>query len=286
MPKKKRKPGTLYTEVFNDTLCAMARVKLKPTEWQFLMALWRLTWGRKNMPHKESGKYTTWSPAAFIEMTGLDKSVVSRTKKDLLDKKVLIKKGELIGFNKHTTRWKLTKQSTDSSRLNSQQELTKQSTGVDRTVNKSRRSPSGTTNVPGLKKERKKETYSTEFEEVWKRYPKGQGKHPSWVMYKRFVITRKDITHDALVELLELHRPRLLAKIKEDGSDQYIKGFGPWLNSRPWDDDRGDSPSGASYGESKERLIYLNTKRRSVKLSPAEYNERIELETLMRSKKS
>jgi phage replication O-like protein O len=273
-----------FTPFYNTVLECMAKVQLKPTEYQFLFALWRFTWGMKNKPGKETGKYTTWNPQKFMDATGLDKTQVGKIKRSLLEKKVLIKKDDRVGFNRHVNKW--SKQTTPKSRLNRPLKSSDQTTKVVQLDDKKSQQPSGSTDAQSLKKERKKEIYSERFLEVWKRYPKGTGKFKAWEAYKSHVIKNCRITHDKLVDLLEKRLPEMLAKIKEDGHDQYIKACSVWINSRPWDDDRSDSPHGVSLEESKERLIYLNTKRRKVKLRPDEYQERIDLETLMRSKKS
>jgi phage replication O-like protein O len=274
-----KKIKTQFTPVFNDVLCDMAKAKLKPTEWQFLMALWRLTWGRRNMKHKASGKLTTWKTAPFMELTGLKKNAVWKAKVSLLEKKMIIQQQGKIGFNK---RWSSAspKQETKTVSQIGDETSPKQETDVSQTGDGKARKPSAPTNLQPLKKERKKNIYSEEFELVWKRYPKGKGKHAGWVAYKSHVIKHRNITHEALAELLEQHRPDLVAKIKADGSDQYIKGFGPWINSRPWDDDRDDSPS----GELRERLIYLNTKLKREGLTQEERYERQQLEIANRRK--
>jgi phage replication O-like protein O len=267
-----------FGRVANELLEALALVKLNMQESKFIFYLLRMTygWGQTFVP---------WSNKAFCVGTALTRQNVNSTKRRLKSRKIVLEQEGKVRLNKDYEQWlspdTLHKGVVQTDYTCSPDRL---QTVVHVDYKNPRKRKPNTDALGGKERKEKKDIYSERFLEVWKRYPKGTGKFKAWEAYKSHVMKNHQVSHEVLVDLLEKRLPEMLAKIKEDGHDQYIKACSVWINSRPWDDDRSDSPNGVSREESKERLIYLNTKRRRVKLRPDEYQERIDLETLMRRK--
>jgi len=76
------------------------RTNLSSYQWRILIAVWRKTYGWK--------KKEDWiSVSQLEEMTGIRKSHVSRTKKELIARNILVtNSGNKIGFNKDYQAWR------------------------------------------------------------------------------------------------------------------------------------------------------------------------------------
>jgi phage replication O-like protein O len=238
-PKKKKVTREPHTQLFNEVLEGMAYAKLSPNEWQFIMVLWRLTYGRKNMAHKESGKFTTWINAEWCRRTGISKQNMNRIKNNLLRKKVIVKKKGMIGFNKHFKKWdkgshyRLHSQD----RLRSQnrlQVLPVQTTDVVNTDYSKAPKVKSSAEIESLKKERKKETIYEEdiFNKFWEKYPKKKQKQTAFKTFKKYHQSG-EVSLEDILRLLEHYK-------KVDWADRemkYIPYASSWLNKQPWLDD-------------------------------------------------
>jgi hypothetical protein len=240
---KPRKTKDPHIQLFHEVIEGMAFAKLKPTEWQFIMVLWRLTYGRKNMKGQD-GQWTPWVNAEFHRRTGLAREVISRTKANLLKKRVIKKKKGMIGFNKHFDKWTkqsiltkqsvLTKQSIDRS---DHKLLTEQSTTIDQTVNKKAPKVKSSEEVQRLKKERKKEIYnesgySKEFLVFWERYPKkNDNKKAAMKAWEKHFTKNQSFTLEEILAVLEVD---IKGVFKDASENKYLPGAGPWLNRERW----------------------------------------------------
>jgi phage replication O-like protein O len=244
---KKKKVNKHFTPLFNEVLEGMAYAKLSPNEWQFIMVLWRLTYGRKNMSHKESGKYTTWVNAEFHRRTGLARPHVSRIKAGLLKKKVIIQKKGMIGFNKHFKKWDKGSYlgvtsigNTSTGNITSpgntrtgNRVLPAQVTNVTSTGNTNAPKVKSSAEVERLKKERKKETISgeKEFNIFWEKYPRKRQKQPARKAFLKYYEAGKFSIEKILAHLDEY--------VKVEWADRelkYIPHAASWLNKEPWED--------------------------------------------------
>ena len=244
-PKKQKKvTREPHTQLFNEVLEGMAYAKLSPNEWQFIMVLWRLTYGRKNMTHKESGKFTTWINAEFHRRTGIARTKISKIKNRLLADKVIIQKKGMIGFNKHFKKWVSSRVYTDH--IGSKQTMvhtdhrvgSKQTTTVDSTDHTNAPKVLTSDEVQRLKKERKKETtdkdniYTREFLAFWEQYPKKRQKHPAAKAWGSHYHKHKRFELGNLLTLLQKY-----CKVDWAGrEEQFIPHAASWLNKRPWED--------------------------------------------------
>jgi hypothetical protein len=240
---KPRKTKDPHIQLFHEVIEGMAYAKLKPTEWQFIMVLWRLTYGRKNMVGQD-GQWTPWINAEFHKRTGLAREVISRLKVSLLKKRVIKQKKGMIGFNKHFDKWTkqsiltkpsvLTKQSIDQT---DHKVLTEQTTTIDQTVNKNAPKVKTSEEVQRLKKERKKETYSKDniddknFMIFWEKYPKkGDSKKAARKAWDKHI---KTVSPDQILVALKID---MAGVFKDASENKYLPGAGPWLNRERWED--------------------------------------------------
>jgi phage replication O-like protein O len=229
---------TEYTQIKNNILEGLASARLKPTEWQFLMALIRLTYGRKNMKTQD-GQWTPWIGAEFQRLTGLNYQQLYKIKVNLLKLRVIKKRKGDIGFNKHFDKWsKQTMLSKQTTGLNRPLELSKQTSTVVQIDHKDGPKVKTSEEVQRLKKERKKETtdkdklYIESFLSFWEQYPKKEGKFPAAKAWKRFYEKEKCFELGNILSLLQR-----FIKVDWAGREQkYIPLAGSWLNKRPWDD--------------------------------------------------
>jgi phage replication O-like protein O len=265
MAESKRKKVTRepHTQLFNEVLEGIAYAKLKPTEWQFIMVLWRLTYGRKNMTHKESGKFTTWINAEFHRRTGLERTKVSKIKNDLLAKKVIVQKKGMIGFNKHFDKWK--KGMVYTNPIGSKQTMvhtdhkvwSKQTTTVGHTDHKDRPKVQSSAEVQRLKKERKKEilSHDRDFESFWLKYPRKREKHNARKVWTKYYADGA-FTLGQITELLHNY----INGEWEGREMRYIPHAASWLNKRPWEDQE-STRSGLNYREEAELIQLYNDLR-------------------------
>ncbi len=87
-----------HTKIANEILDTLAKTYLSSYESQFLWFLFRKTygWNQKN---------DRISVSQIVKGTGIHKSHVSRTKKKLLQRKIVTQTGNKIGFNKYWSQW-------------------------------------------------------------------------------------------------------------------------------------------------------------------------------------
>lgn len=88
-----------HIDIANELAEALAKTQLNGYESRFLWVLWRKTYGW----HKKED----WvADSQIVEMTGLKKQHVWRTKQCLLERNIVTKLGYKISFQKDYTRWK------------------------------------------------------------------------------------------------------------------------------------------------------------------------------------
>ena len=95
-----------HTAIANELLEIMAKTYFSSYEIQIIFAIFRKTYGWN--------KKEDWiTNTQLAELTGIPKSHVSRTIKKLLERKMIVKNGKKIGFEKDYEKWqKLPKQVT------------------------------------------------------------------------------------------------------------------------------------------------------------------------------
>ncbi len=89
-----------HVDIANEIVEKLAKINLSSYEWRVLWAIWRKTYGW----HK---KMDFVSVSQMEELTDLDRRNISRTKRLLLGKNIIISDGNLIGFNKNYDSWML-----------------------------------------------------------------------------------------------------------------------------------------------------------------------------------
>lgn len=87
-----------FTRIANETLEQLSSVQMSGTEWQFVMCLFRKTYG-----FNKSEDWITGSQ--IVAMTGLKKERVSEAKKRLMGRKIVTEKRNKISFNKDYEQW-------------------------------------------------------------------------------------------------------------------------------------------------------------------------------------
>ena len=93
-----------YTRLANETLEALSTVQMSGSEWQFIMCLFRKTYG--------FNKKEDWiTGSQIVVMTGLKKERVSEAKKKLLERKIVTEKRNKISFQKDYEQWKVLRKS-------------------------------------------------------------------------------------------------------------------------------------------------------------------------------
>lgn len=123
MAKPQRENG--HIDIANDIAEQLAKVNLSPYESRLMWAVLRKTWGyvqkdkngktiKNNQGWPLKKKFDWVSVSQLQELTGLDRRNVSRMKLKLLRRKVLIKNGNKLGFNKNYDQWLSLKQTIDN----------------------------------------------------------------------------------------------------------------------------------------------------------------------------
>jgi phage replication O-like protein O len=88
-----------HTRIANEIMDALARTYLSSYESQFLWCLLRKTygWGKKE-------DYI--AIVQIVASTGMHRSHVSRTKKKLIDRRIVTQTGNKVAFNKYYSQWR------------------------------------------------------------------------------------------------------------------------------------------------------------------------------------
>ena len=87
-----------YTRIANEILEQLSCVQMSGTEWQFVMCLFRKTYG-----YNKSEDWITGSQ--IVKMTGMKKERVSEAKSRLLGRKIVTEKRNKISFQKDWEKW-------------------------------------------------------------------------------------------------------------------------------------------------------------------------------------
>ncbi|MBT4485532.1 MAG: replication protein [Candidatus Latescibacteria bacterium] len=88
-----------YLSIANEIIEALARTKMSAYQSRIIMAILRRTYGF----HKKEDQISIWRIA---NMTGIRETHVSRTLKELEMRKIICRRGKIIGFNKYYDQWK------------------------------------------------------------------------------------------------------------------------------------------------------------------------------------
>lgn len=87
-----------FTRIANEILENLARVQMSGSEWQFVMCLFRKTYG--------FNKTEDWlTGSQIVKITGLKKERVSEAKKRLLERGIVTENRNKISFQKDHERW-------------------------------------------------------------------------------------------------------------------------------------------------------------------------------------
>jgi len=87
-----------HTQIANETLEQLAKLYLSPNQWQVVIFIIRKTYGF----HK---KVDYIANSQIVEGTGLGKTVISRTLRNLEQMKVISRDGKYLGFQKDWQKW-------------------------------------------------------------------------------------------------------------------------------------------------------------------------------------
>jgi len=87
-----------YLSIANESIEALSAVKMSGTEWQYLMCLFRKTYGY----HKKEDWITN---TQVMKMTGLKKERVSEAKSRLLARNIVTEKRNNISYQKDYEKW-------------------------------------------------------------------------------------------------------------------------------------------------------------------------------------
>jgi phage replication O-like protein O len=207
-----------FTRIANEIMDALMRTNLSAYQSRILWAIWRKTYGWK--------KREDWiANIQLVAMTGIRKQHVSRTVKELIERKMVTKSGYKIGFNKNYTQWR---------------ELPKQVT-VTSSGNKVTDSGNGVTSSGEHKRNYNKRNniYAQSFDEkFWPAYPRKVSKKRArqvWINLKP--------SQELVGEIMQS-----LAVYKETAewkcsNGQYIPYPASWLNQARWEDEINSIPS-------------------------------------------
>ena len=88
-----------FTRIANETLEALAKIRISGTEWKIVLVIWRYTYGY----HKKTCKLRNMD---FANLTNLKRSHVSTAISGLLRKNIIVtEKRNKYGFNKNHKEW-------------------------------------------------------------------------------------------------------------------------------------------------------------------------------------
>jgi len=87
-----------HTQIANEILEHLSMIHLSPNQWQILMCIFRKTYG-----YRKKTDYIT--NTQITDITGLGKSVVSRSISDMVGRQILTRNGKNIGFQKDWELW-------------------------------------------------------------------------------------------------------------------------------------------------------------------------------------
>lgn len=198
-----------YTPIANEILEQLVKLPMNGTQFRTLMVIWRYTYGFSRKEHNLSLSFIS-------DATGCDQRQIQREIKKMAGRKIIIQKIKngsyrKISFNKNYDEWLFNKsigKSTDGeitdgkSTKGSIGEITKESIGK-------------TTYQDKQKTKHKTNTYTEEFEEFYKHYPRAEEKKRTFTNWKKCI---KEYSVEQLMAACTNYK---LAK--EDTEKQYLK---------------------------------------------------------------
>jgi phage replication O-like protein O len=156
-----------HTQIANEILEQLARIRLSPNQWQVILCIIRKTYGY----HKKADRLTN---TQICEATGLCKSVVSRTICLLEMMNLITRRGKIIGFQKDWEKWeKLAKLLTNTKLADqsiSNTKLAGQLTGKKLAISTSKLADQSTKVSSSLVTQKKKETIQKKVVETLEEY--------------------------------------------------------------------------------------------------------------------
>ena len=125
-----------HIDIANDIVDQLAKMNLSSYEWRVLWAILRKTWGYVVRDQKGRWIYDKYgqpikkkmdwvSVSQLQDLTGLDRRNVSRTKLRLLERKIILKSGNRLGFNKDYEQWVSSKQTIGKPEVSSKSTIDK-----------------------------------------------------------------------------------------------------------------------------------------------------------------
>ena len=88
-----------FTRIAHEILESLSRVQMSGSEWQFVMCLFRKTYG-----YNKTEDWLTGSQ--IVKMTGMKKERVSEAKKRLLERQIVTENRNKISFQKDWEKWR------------------------------------------------------------------------------------------------------------------------------------------------------------------------------------
>jgi phage replication O-like protein O len=241
-----------YTPIANVLLEQMAKIRLSPTQYRLIFAIWRYTYGFKRKEHE-------LSLAFLANLTGCDKRQIQRELRDLSEKRIInqtIKGGRnrIISFNKHYSQWnaigKSTIGDTDNGEIdNGNSDIGDTTIGetINTTIGETTNVDIGETTNQEIKYINKNlnKKYTADFEQFYAEYPRPEEKRRT---YNNWRTCRKTYTAEQL-----LVAARNYKKAKEGTEKTYLKTSANFLGrEKPFEDYLDPPPEEAKEPDRKE----------------------------------
>jgi phage replication O-like protein O len=207
-----------FIKIDNDIAQALMRRNLSKYQSRILWAIFRKTFG--------FNKDEDWiSNSQLVEMTGIHKAHISRTIKELLDRNIVTKRGNKIGFQKDNQQWRELPKG-----VTSHHELPRGATPLPKGVTKVTKG--GGHKRRQYTKDIMLDSSNPAFEEFYKAYPKKKarrGAEKAWAKLNPSPELIKTI-------LTALEKQKQSEEWKKENG-KYIPYPATWLNGRRWEDE-------------------------------------------------
>lgn len=202
-----------YTKIANEILEALSKINLTSYQSRLLFVIFRKTYG--------FNKSEDWiSNSQLVAETGLLKGNVSRTKKELIARKIVISIDNKIKFNKDCSQWR---------ELSNQITVIKRDNGV---INSDKKVISLEGHKRNITKETIQKKIMSDFEIFYKAYPlkKGRGQAER-------AFLKVDVPVSVLLEAIEKQKKEKIVKKERKEFCPEWKHPATWLNGKCWEDE-------------------------------------------------